>query len=102
MQPILADAPGNVLFWELLVNGLVMGALFALIALGYSLVYGIIELVNFAHGDLFMLGAALTYTLTAMAVSSFGAVTPGGKSFVIILGLLLIVPLFAGAVNIVI
>ena len=102
MHPILADAPGNVLFWELLVNGLVMGALFALIALGYSLVYGIIELVNFAHGDLFMLGSALTYSLTAVAVSRVGVISPGGTSFAIVLGLLLVVPLFCGAVNVVI
>ncbi|MSR52662.1 MAG: branched-chain amino acid ABC transporter permease [Gemmataceae bacterium] len=102
MQPILADGNGGALFWELLVNGLVMGSLFALIALGYSLVYGIIELVNFAHGDLFMLGAAMTYTLTALAVSWFGTVTPGGMSFAIVLGLLLIVPFFCGGANILI
>src|SRR3954451_20183723 len=102
MHPILADASSSALFWELLVNGLVMGALFALIALGYSLVYGIIELVNFAHGDLFMLGAAMTYTLTSLAVGWFGALVPGGLSFLVVLGLLLIVPLFCGGVNIVI
>ena len=46
--------------WEVLVqqtiNGLTRGAVFALIALGYTMVYGIIELINFAHGDVFMLG----------------------------------------------
>ena len=45
------------------VNGLTMGALFALIALGYTMVYGIVELINFAHGDLFMLGAFLSLSL---------------------------------------
>jgi len=47
-------------WWEVLVqqsiNGLTRGAVFALIALGYTMVYGIIELINFAHGDVFMLG----------------------------------------------
>ena len=47
--------------WQLFVqqclNGLTNGALFALIALGYTMVYGIIELINFAHGDVFMLGS---------------------------------------------
>src|SRR5437763_14862372 len=43
--------------------GLTVGSLFALVALGYTTVYGISELVNFAHGDLFMLGAFLTLTL---------------------------------------
>src|SRR5256885_14740851 len=46
--------------WEVLVqqtiNGLTRGAVFALIAMGYTMVYGIIELINFAHGDVFMLG----------------------------------------------
>ncbi len=46
--------------WEILlqqsINGLTRGAVFALIALGYTMVYGIIELINFAHGDVFMLG----------------------------------------------
>ena len=43
-----------------LIAGLTIGALYALIALGYTLVYGIIELINFAHGDVFMVGAFLS------------------------------------------
>lgn len=43
-------------FFEVSFTGLSNGILYALIALGYTLVYGIIELINFAHGDLFMLG----------------------------------------------
>jgi branched-chain amino acid transport system permease protein len=45
----------------LLVNGTVLGALYALVALGYSLVYGILKLLNFAHGDVFMVGAFMGY-----------------------------------------
>jgi branched-chain amino acid transport system permease protein len=45
------------------IAGLTTGALFALIALGYTMVYGIVELINFAHGDLFMLGCFLALTL---------------------------------------
>ena len=103
MHPILADASGNILFWELLVNGLVMGSLFALIALGYSLVYGIIELVNFAHGDVFMLGSALTFTLTAQAAARLGLpATPEAVSLAFILLLFMVVPIFCGLVNVVI
>ncbi|CAM5196669.1 High-affinity branched-chain amino acid transport system permease protein LivH [Ureibacillus acetophenoni] len=40
-----------------LVNGVSLGSIYALIALGYTMVYGIIKLINFAHGDVFMLGA---------------------------------------------
>jgi branched-chain amino acid transport system permease protein len=42
---------------QLLVNGLTLGSVYALIALGYSMVYGILELINFAHGEIYMLGA---------------------------------------------
>jgi branched-chain amino acid transport system permease protein len=45
------------LFVQLFVNGLTLGSLYALIALGYSMVYGILKLLNFAHGDVYMIGA---------------------------------------------
>ena len=44
-----------------LVNGTSLGSLYALIAIGYTMVYGILRLINFAHGDIFMLGAYITY-----------------------------------------
>ena len=47
--------------FELLRNGVVLGSLYALIALGYSMVYGILKLLNFAHGDIYMVGAFLGY-----------------------------------------
>jgi branched-chain amino acid transport system permease protein len=49
------------LFVQELVNGLTTGSLYALIALGYTMVYGILKLLNFAHGDVFMVGAFLGY-----------------------------------------
>jgi branched-chain amino acid transport system permease protein len=56
--------------WEVLVqqtiNGLTRGAIFALIALGYTMVYGIIELINFAHGDVFMLGLFISLAWFAL------------------------------------
>jgi branched-chain amino acid transport system permease protein len=50
-------------FTQVLVIGLSNGAVYALIALGYTMVYGIIELINFAHGDLFMLGSVIAAIL---------------------------------------
>ena len=47
------------LFLQQLINGLTVGAVYALIALGYTMVYGILELINFAHGEIYMLGAYL-------------------------------------------
>jgi branched-chain amino acid transport system permease protein len=59
--------------WEILVQtllfGLTTGAIYALIALGYTLVYGIIELINFAHGDLFMLGSFMALTVLEFTVT---------------------------------
>jgi branched-chain amino acid transport system permease protein len=46
---------------QLLVNGLTLGSLYALIALGYTMVYGILKLLNFAHGDVYMVGAFIGY-----------------------------------------
>ncbi|MBX6395881.1 MAG: branched-chain amino acid ABC transporter permease [Alicyclobacillaceae bacterium] len=48
-------------FIQQLVNGLSVGSIYALIALGYTMVYGIIKLINFAHGDVFMVGAFVAY-----------------------------------------
>ena len=44
-------------FAQQLVNGLTLGSLYALIAVGYTVVYGIVQLINFAHGEIFMIGA---------------------------------------------
>jgi branched-chain amino acid transport system permease protein len=54
------------LFMQQLVNGVVLGATYGLVALGYTMVYGIVQLINFAHGEIFMLGgfgALFTYTV---------------------------------------
>src|SRR6516225_11826783 len=53
------------LFIQQTINGITRGSIFALIALGYTMVYGIIELINFAHGDIFMLGLMVSLTLFA-------------------------------------
>ena len=51
------------LFLQQLVNGVAKGSIYALIALGYTMVYGIVELINFAHGDVFMLGSFIALAL---------------------------------------
>jgi branched-chain amino acid transport system permease protein len=51
-----------------LINGLTIGSFYALIALGYTMVYGVLKLINFAHGDLFMVGAYLGMTLLGMVI----------------------------------
>ncbi|GLC79552.1 ABC transporter permease subunit [Lacrimispora brassicae] len=55
------------LFFQSLINGLNQGAIYALIALGYTMVYGIIRMINFAHGDFIMIGAyTLFYSIPLM------------------------------------
>src|SRR6266849_9893427 len=61
------------LILQILVVGLTTGAIYALIALGYTMVYGIIELINFAHGDIFMIG-------TLVSIVIFGLLGVGANS----------------------
>ena len=57
--------PAELLLQQIL-NGLTIGSVYALIALGYTMVYGIIELINFAHGDVFMLGLFVSLSWFAL------------------------------------
>jgi branched-chain amino acid transport system permease protein len=50
------------IFLQQIINGLVLGSMYALLALGYTMVYGIINLINFAHGDVLMVGALVSWT----------------------------------------
>jgi branched-chain amino acid transport system permease protein len=80
---------GPVQFINVGLDGLRTGAIYALIALGYTLVYGIIELINFAHGDLFMLGSVFS---SIILVSWLGGGTSGNwaqmlLTLVIVMGL---------------
>jgi branched-chain amino acid transport system permease protein len=77
-------------FLQQLIIGLSNGMIIALIALGYTMVYGIIELINFAHGDLFMLGCFCALTIV-------GALGLSGAASVLVL--LAVVPAFCGALN---
>jgi len=52
---------GPVVFFQQVINGMQLGFVYALIALGYTMVYGIVRLINFAHGDVFMVGAFTSY-----------------------------------------
>lgn len=57
------------MFWQQLVNWINLGAMYALLAIGYTMVYGIIKLINFAHGEIFMYGAFFTWWfMTALSI----------------------------------
>ncbi len=64
-------------FVQQVVNGLTVGSFYALVALGYTMVYGVIRLINFAHGDLYMVGAFAGFTLLSALGNSFvGTASP--------------------------
>lgn len=63
------------IFLQQLINGLVLGSIYALVALGYTMVYGILGLINFAHGDIVMIGALVSLTI-AQALAASGLPVP--------------------------
>jgi len=77
------------IFLQQLINGLVLGAIYALVALGYTMVYGILGLINFAHGEVVMIGAMVALTVIQMLVAS-GIALPG--PVIAALGLLAAMP----------
>lgn len=84
-------------FFQSSVIGLSNGVLYALIALGYTLVYGIIELINFAHGDLFMLGGLFAATFIAVW---FGQESPSTTGYAVFFACLIAVMGFCATINV--
>ena len=73
-------------FLQQLINGLTLGSIYGLIAIGYTMVYGIIGMINFAHGDVFMVGSMVSFIVLLVL-----GVTGGSGAFMIILALALVV-----------
>lgn len=84
-----------------LVYGIALGSVYALIALGYSMVYGVLEFINFSHGEVFMVGAfAGLLTLTAFQSGALGGLALGGLA---LLGVMLVVSmLVSGSLGVVV
>src|SRR3954471_23775795 len=89
---------GPAYFTNIAFIGLTNGAVYALVALGYTLVYGILELINFAHGDVFMLGALIS---ASMMITNFGVTTTSSTGFLVvgIIGSLVVAMLACGVIN---
>lgn len=82
-----------------LVIGLSNGLIIALIAIGYTLVYGILELINFAHGDVFMLGTAFTYFALEFIVDGLGQDPSGPTALILTFVALPIIMLGTAVIN---
>ena len=81
-----------------IINGLVLGSMYALIALGYTMVYGIINLINFAHGEVLMVGALTSWAIIVTAQESL----PGLPGWVLLIVALLISCVVTSSLNFVI
>jgi len=80
-------------FLQQMVNGLTLGSVYAIVALGYTMVYGIIQLINFAHGEVVMIGAMVAYTVI---VTLTGAHTGMPPLLIVLIGLLAAIPVCMG------
>ena len=97
MLPLFAAIETDALV-QYLINGLSYGMLIALVALGYTMVYGIVELINFAHGDLFMLGGFLGWTIVAVAFDATAAGSTTSTALALFV-CFVVVPCFCGLLN---
>jgi branched-chain amino acid transport system permease protein len=86
-------------FIQIFLIGFTLGALYALIALGYTLVYGILELINFAHGDVFMLGGMMSVTLVGTTVFNLHQGSAWYVLWPLVIVALLVAMTFCGVLN---
>lgn len=77
------------IFLQQIINGLTTGSVYAIVALGYTMVYGVIQLINFAHGEVVMIGAMVAFTVIMGLV---GAGLPFPPFVIVVLGVLCAVP----------
>jgi branched-chain amino acid transport system permease protein len=64
------------IFFQQILNGLVLGSVYALVALGYTMVYGILQLINFAHGEILMIGAMVALSVVLYSQKNFPGLSP--------------------------
>jgi branched-chain amino acid transport system permease protein len=83
------------IFLQQIINGLVLGSVYALVALGYTMVYGIIQLINFAHGDVLMVGALTAWTVAGLLLGAF----PGMPGYIVLVIAMLAACLVAALLN---
>jgi len=79
-------------FWPSTIDGLSLGAIYALVALGYTMVYGVLRLINFAHADIFMIGTfAALWTVRSTGIDQAGGIA--------LIGMVVLMAVVAGAVS---
>jgi branched-chain amino acid transport system permease protein len=95
--PTIAHLPECIIdiFLQQIINGLVLGSMYALLALGYTMVYGIINLINFAHGEVLMVGALVSWT----TISLLQETAPWMPGWAVLIIALLVACVVAAALN---
>src|ERR1044072_8040640 len=93
--PIVNRGDRRDTFIQQIINGLVLGSVYALVALGYTMVYGIINLINFAHGEVLMVGALTSWAIITTAQEAM----PGLPGWLLLLLALIISCVVASALN---
>lgn len=78
-----------VYIWQQIVNGLILGSMYALVAIGFSMIYGIVRLINFAHGEIVMIGAFTTLGLVQYAGAPIWLVAPATLLVGAVVGILI-------------
>jgi branched-chain amino acid transport system permease protein len=86
-------------FWDLTVSGVTLGSVYALVALGYSMVYGILKLLNFAHGDVYMIGAFMGFFMLRWLG---GPVDPNVAAWIVVVLMFLFAMVACGGLGVVI
>ncbi|NLA06907.1 MAG: branched-chain amino acid ABC transporter permease, partial [Firmicutes bacterium] len=94
MEQILAQFPQQV------INGLTLGSVYALLALGYSMVYGILRMLNFAHGDVFMVGSLIGWGVLQLFIKEGPAMARSGLVLVsMVCGAVIVTSALGGAIE---
>lgn len=83
-------------FLQNLINALQWGSFYAVISIGYSMVYGVLMLFNFAHGDIFMVGTYIGFGIATMLLALFSAFMPGWMIFILVVIITMFLASFIG------
>ncbi len=83
-------------FLQNLINALQWGSFYAVISIGYSMVYGVLMLFNFAHGDIFMVGTYIGFGIATLLLALFSAVMPGWMIFILVVIITMFLASFVG------
>ncbi|MBT8353498.1 MAG: branched-chain amino acid ABC transporter permease, partial [Desulfofustis sp.] len=84
------------IFLQNIINALQWGSFYAVVSIGYSMVYGVLMLFNFAHGDIFMVGTYIGFGIATLLLALFSAFMPGWMIFILVILITMFLASFVG------